>query len=298
MTTQDHLTLIDTLLDSLVSPQQSLHCSLYDAARYALLSGGKRLRPLICLMTAEALGCDSSWALHPSCALEMVHCYSMIHDDLPCMDDDDYRRGQPTVHKAFPESHAVLAGDFLLTYAFEVLSNAPHLTAEQRLSLIRHMSEAAGGEGMIGGQILDIEAENKTIDLATLQTLHKKKTAALITCAFSFGGIIANAEASVLSVLQSAGNAIGLAFQIADDVLDVTQSEEKHGRSIGSDELNGKTTYVSLLGLARSQQAVQSLLKSALETLEGLPHNTTALQDLCTQALSRAGDPPKVALLP
>jgi len=260
---------------------------LYEAARYSLMSGGKRLRPVLTLATAQALGASEEASLTPACALEFVHTYSLIHDDLPCMDDDDYRRGKPTVHKVYPESHAVLAGDYLLTYAFEILSNAPLLTSEQKLQLVLTLAKNIGGEGLIGGQILDLEAEEHVAEIEALQDIHHKKTALLISTAVEFGGIVAGAPKSQITILRNFGIHIGLAFQIIDDVLDVTASEAKHGRAGGSDAANAKATYVTLLGIEEARRLAISLTAEAIELLQTLPYDTSPLEGIASFALER-----------
>lgn len=204
---------IESTLLALIPPEKE---ALFEMAHYSM-EGGKKLRPLLTLAVLHAFDVPIDHGLHPACAIEMVHTYSLIHDDLPCMDDDDFRRGKPTLHKAYPESHAVLTGDFLLTYPFEILANAPHLTLEQKNRLIIALAKRAGHEGMIGGQILDIESQNGPIEPDTLQILELKKTASLITCALEFGAIIVDEP---LLPFQSIGEALGLAFQIVDDLLD------------------------------------------------------------------------------
>jgi geranylgeranyl diphosphate synthase, type II len=280
--------LIEKTLDQLVPEQEVPHAVLYRAARYSLLGGGKRLRPILALATAEAFGGNLDAAVIPACALEMIHVYSLIHDDLPCMDDDDFRRGKPSLHKAFPEGQAVLAGDFLLTHAFETLSHAEHLDGDKRVKLISILSRQAGGNGMIAGQIMDLDAEGKQIDFETLRLLHRKKTGALITASIEFGGILANASAEQMKTLTQFGDDIGLAFQIIDDVLDVTASKQKHGKAIASDVVNGKATYVSLLGLEQSQAMAQSLLLSATKRLQSLDVNSDLLIRLAEQLVNRS----------
>jgi geranylgeranyl diphosphate synthase, type II len=265
--------LIERRLDQLVPENSTSYKTLLRAARYSLLNGGKRLRPILTLATAETLGAPLEQALDPACALEMIHTYSLIHDDLPCMDDDDFRRGKPSLHKAFPEGQAVLAGDFLLTFAFEVLSDAPSLTAQQKVDLIRLLAKNSGAEGMIGGQVMDLEAEGQSIDSAMLRNIHERKTGALITSAIEFGGIIANAKQEHLALLRRFGNEIGLTFQIADDILDVTSQKN-------SDVKNKKSTYVTLLGIEQAKEASQKHYKKALEALEQLPFDTSLLFDL------------------
>jgi geranylgeranyl diphosphate synthase type II len=273
------VSLLEQTLDKLIPEQKLPYNQLFKAARYSLLGGGKRLRPILTLATCEALGRDENTALIPACALEMIHTYSMIHDDLPCMDNDDFRRGKPTLHKAFPEGHAVLAGDYLLTYAFQVLASAPHLTSQQIVDLIALLAKKAGGEGMIAGQILDIEANQQT-DLEALNRIHNYKTGALIATAVEFGAIVAGATDKIRQILNLFANEIGLAFQIVDDILDVTASKQKHGSSKASDITNGKTTYVTLLGIERSQETSENLLESALTRLQSLSLKTGRLAEI------------------
>lgn len=274
-------TLIEQHLNLLVPEQSVPFNQLYRAARYSLIGGGKRLRPVLTLATTEMLGGDIQQALSPACALEILHTYSLIHDDLPCMDDDDFRRGKPSLHKAFPESHAVLTGDFLLTFAFEVLSEAPQLSAEQKTELIRCLAKNSGAHGMIGGQIMDIEAEGKTIDLITLQAIHENKTGAMIAASIQFGAIIANASLQTRQLLTQFGKKIGLVFQIVDDILDVTTKR-------ASDAANHKSTYASILGLKKAQALATSITEEAVQILAQLPFNTTLLYQLATHLIKRS----------
>lgn len=278
---QSKAVLVQERLDTLVAEKKVPYNNLLAAARYSLLSGGKRLRPVLALATAEACGADIGQALDPACALEMVHTYSLIHDDLPCMDDDDFRRGKPSLHKAFPESHAILTGDFLLTFAFEVITKAPHLTAQQKIELISLLAKNAGAAGMIGGQVMDIEAEGKSIDIKFLQEMHERKTAALITTAFEFGGIIANVSPQHLDILSHFGREIGLAFQIIDDVIDVTSNKN-------SDVKNKKSTYVTLLGIEKARTEAYNYYNSALEKLKMLPYNTDLLAEIAELLVQRS----------
>lgn len=277
--------MIEEQLSLLVPEQTTPHQILFQAARYSLLGGGKRLRPILALATAETLGGSVELAMVPACTLELIHTYSLIHDDLPCMDDDDFRRGKPSLHRAFPEGHAVLAGDYLLTHAFDVLVNYTKLSSETRLTLLSTLSSSAGGEGMIAGQVMDLEAEGKEIELEQLRLLHSKKTGALLVASIEFGAVIANASKGVREVLKHFGQDIGLAFQIRDDVLDVTESKKKHGKLVSSDVTNQKSTYVTVLGLEQSQVMVQTLLNSALEHLKQLPFDTKLLAQLAQYLL-------------
>ena len=277
--------LIEEELDRLVPELETPYQQLLKAARYSLMGKGKRIRPILALATVEALGGNEKQSLSAACALEMIHTYSMIHDDLPCMDDDDLRRGKPTLHKVFPEGHAVLAGDFLLTASFEILAEDPHLTPNQKIELIRILAKSSGGDGMIGGQIMDLEAEGKQIDFDRLKTIHRFKTGKMITASILFGGILANGSKASLELLEQFGEEIGLAFQIVDDILDVTASEQKHGKA--SDQSNGKSTYVSLLGLKKAKEEADALLKSALAKLEALPCDASHLKQLAEFIVQR-----------
>jgi geranylgeranyl diphosphate synthase type II len=280
--------LIEQALNQFIPEQALPYGKLFTAARYSLLGGGKRLRPILALATAETVGGSLEAAMAPACALEMIHTYSLIHDDLPCMDNDDYRRGKLSLHRAFPEGHAVLTGDYLLTYAFEVLSKAPKLSPEQRLQLVKTLSHRAGGEGMISGQVLDLDVVGKKIDLETLKLVHRLKTGALLKASIEFGGIVANVPEAQMILLQQFGEKVGLAFQIMDDVLDVTASEQKHGKKTASDIANNKTTYVSLMGLEQSRALAQKLSNEAAETLQQLPYDVSLLTGLAQLIVERS----------
>ena len=279
--------LIDQHLDRLVPEKDVPYNQLFKAARYSLLGRGKRLRPILALATCETLGGLEDVSLTPVCALELIHTYSLIHDDLPCMDNDDFRRGQPTLHKVFPEGLALLAGDFLLTFAFELLACSPGLTNEQKVKLMKILAQKSGSQGMIVGQVMDIEAVEKEIDLDTLRYIHQHKTGALITASVEFGAILANASENQINILNQFSKEIGLAFQIIDDVLDVTSSEQKHGRTIASDVINKKATYVMLLGLEQSQKTAFKLLESAINKLKQLSLNTSLLANLAETIVNR-----------
>lgn len=277
---EDKRKTIDAKLKEWISSCGSPSQTLVEAAMYSLFGGGKRLRPLLTMATADTFGVPEVLALTPACAVEMIHTYSLIHDDLPCMDNDDYRRGKPTLHKAFNEGYAVLAGDFLLTYAFEILAKATDLSERQKIDLIQTIGSAAGAGGMVGGQMLDLESEGAKIDLESLQRLHHHKTGALLKASIVAGGIIANLSKDEMDLLKSYGEAVGLAFQIVDDILDVTESIQKHGKGVPSDVANQKSTYVSCIGLENSQQHAKKLLEIALNKVQQLPMNTSLLQAL------------------
>ncbi len=278
---------IERELERLIPTQHGPCQHLFEAARYSLLGGGKRLRPILAIATAEMLGKNRDHVLTPACCLELIHTYSLIHDDLPCMDDDDFRRGKPSLHKAYPEGHAVLTGDYLLTHAFEVLANLPYLTSHKKVALISILATRAGGSGMIAGQVMDLAAEGKEMDSKALELMHLKKTGALITASVEFGAIIAEAAPSEMELLRSFSHDIGLAFQIVDDILDLTASEKKHGKVVASDVINGKTTYATLLGIADARALANQWYCSALRHLQDLPYDTTRLQVLANRLVHR-----------
>lgn len=230
--------------------------NLWEAAQYSLFTPGKRLRPLLLLSTAFSFGVTTEKALLPACALEFIHTYSLIHDDLPCMDDDDFRRGQPSLHKRFDEATAVLTGDFLLTYAFDVLASSP-LDSKMQVKLVQTLAKASGGHGMIGGQMLDIISESRSIDLDFLYRIHLGKTASLIQASVEMGAIIANVDPVTYIHLQAFGRNIGLAFQMNDDIQDAEESVEK-------------TTAVSLLGLEGARERRNAYYNTALHHLKAI----------------------------
>jgi geranylgeranyl diphosphate synthase type II len=248
-----------------------------EAMRYSLEAGGKRVRPVLCLLAAEALGSPPEIALACATALEYIHTYSLIHDDLPAMDDDALRRGKPTCHVAFGEGQAILAGDGLLTEAFTVLLGDETLPADRRLLAARILAEAAGWHGMVGGQSLDLAGEERTRSgqayaLEHLQLIHRLKTGALLRAALELGGVAAGASQEQRARLREAGAALGLAFQIQDDILDATSTAEQMGKRVGKDEGQGKITYPLLLGLDGARTALQEATARAIEHLQSLPH--------------------------
>lgn len=255
--------------------------SLMAAIRHGVLNGGKRLRPFLVTETARLYqnDADSRAALRVAAALECIHCYSLIHDDLPAMDDDDMRRGQPTVHKAYDEAAAILAGDSLLTYAFDIIaSDETELPAATRLELVKCLSRAAGMGGMVGGQVLDIEAASNKPDETGIITLQAMKTGALIRFACEAGAIIGNADTEERLRLAEFGSAIGLAFQLADDLLDVTADAASLGKAVGKDESAGKATLVSLHGVDWTRRQLNGLVKQAEDLLEPLGEKATILK--------------------
>jgi geranylgeranyl diphosphate synthase, type II len=262
---------------------------LAEAMRYSLLGGGKRLRPILCLLAAEACGADQGLAMPSACALEMVHTYSLIHDDLPAMDDDDLRRGRPTCHKAFDEATAILAGDGLLTLAFEVVARHTRPTSAIA-DCVRALAEGAGPSGMVAGQMADLEAEGRGRDDATIEALeaiHRRKTGALLRASLKMGGIVAGADPATLRALEVYGHAVGLAFQIVDDLLDVEGDEAKLGKRVNKDSELGKWTYPGLLGVEGSRARARALAVEAVEALNAFGARGTTLRDLAMDLLER-----------
>ena len=260
---------------------------LAEAMRYSVLAGGKRLRPALALMAAEACGADPAVALPAACALEMVHTYSLVHDDLPSMDDDDLRRGRPTCHKAFDEATAVLAGDGLLTLAFEVL--AAHVRPpEAAIRCVRELAEASGPAGMVGGQMADLLAEGRTDgDATALEAIHRRKTGALLRAALRLGGISAGADADTVAALDTYGQGVGLAFQIVDDLLDVQGDEAKLGKRVNKDSALGKWTYPGFLGVEGSRERARQVVGDAVAALAPLGDRGARLRALAWDLLER-----------
>jgi geranylgeranyl diphosphate synthase, type II len=264
------------------------------AMRYSMLGGGKRLRPILCVMAAEACGAEADAALPAACALEMVHTYSLIHDDLPAMDDDDLRRGRPTCHKAFDEATAILAGDGLLTLAFEVVA-CEVKPPSAALRCVRILAEAAGPRGMVAGQMADLEAEGRTDastrpadgTLAALEAIHRRKTGALLRAPLRMGAAIAEALEPCAEALDRYGKAVGLAFQIVDDLLDVQGDEAKLGKRVGKDSELGKWTYPRFLGVDGSRRRARQLAEEAIAALEPLGPRGDRLRGLALALLER-----------
>lgn len=260
---------------------------LRDAMQYSLLAGGKRLRPVLVLAACETCGGDLEAALPAACALEMVHTYSLIHDDLPAMDDDDWRRGRPSCHKQFGEALAILAGDALLTLAFEVLA-AEVQPPETAAQCCADLASAAGRLGMVGGQVADLEAETGgPHSLEQLESIHRRKTGRLLCCALRLGGRIAAADEKSLQALESYGNCVGLAFQIADDVLDITANQDKMGKGVNKDADHGKLTYPALLGVEQSRDKARTLIDQACAALAPFGERGRRLEQLAHFVLER-----------
>jgi geranylgeranyl pyrophosphate synthase len=263
--------------------------TISQACSYVLTNGGKRIRPTLVYAAAQALGHKGHGTDldHVACALEMIHTYSLVHDDLPAMDDDDLRRGRPSCHKAFNEATAILAGDALQAWAFELLADAPGFNAAQRVALIKSLAKAAGLQGMVGGQAMDIAATNSNVNLQQLQSMHAFKTGAIIRAALTMGGIAANASAEQLSALDTYGTHIGLAFQVVDDILDVEGNAETLGKTQGKDSKANKPTYVSLMGLDGAKKESQRLLQAALEALGEFGVSADSLRGLAHYIIAR-----------
>ena len=263
--------------------------TISQACSYVLTNGGKRIRPTLVYAAAQALGHKGHGTDldHVACALEMIHTYSLVHDDLPAMDDDDLRRGRPSCHKAFNEATAILAGDALQAWAFELLADAPGFNTVQRVALIKSLAKAAGLQGMVGGQAMDIAATNSNVNLQQLQSMHAFKTGAIIRAALTMGGIAANASAEQLSALDTYGTHIGLAFQVVDDILDVEGNAETLGKTQGKDSKANKPTYVSLMGLDGAKKESQRLLQAALEALGEFGVSADSLRGLAHYIIAR-----------
>ncbi|MBC3937446.1 MULTISPECIES: polyprenyl synthetase family protein [Anaerotruncus] len=262
----------DALRERLHFDRELRQIVVVDAMRHSLLDAGKRLRAAMVLEFGRLTHASREGAMALACAIEMIHAYSLIHDDLPCMDDDDFRRGKPSCHKAFGEANALLAGDGLLTLAFETAADAP-LSDAQRVEAVRTLAKAAGVCGMLGGQVIDLGCEGKPVDLETLNTLYALKTGALLRASARLGCLAGNAGEELLETADRYARACGLAFQITDDILDVAGDAEKLGKPTGSDEENHKTTYVTLLGLSGARERARELIGEAGECVAAIPGN-------------------------
>ena len=258
---------IDRALDRYLPKANTKPATLHKAMRYSLFAGGKRLRPILCLAAAEACRGNIDGALPLACALECIHTYSLVHDDLPSMDNDDFRRGRPTCHKVFGDGIAILAGDALLTIAFEIVSRTKPARRYNTSALLREISVAAGSQKLIAGQVADLEAEGKDVKRDQLQFIHENKTAAILKSSVRLGAMSANAEAKKLFAITRFGQRLGLAFQIIDDILDVTQTSEILGKSAGKDVAAKKATYPAVIGLEKSRAEARRLTRQAHNAL-------------------------------
>ena len=287
---RNHSQRTELALEQLLDTANTQPARLHEAMRYAAQGGGKRIRPLLVYAAGE-LGDDSSTETQgaldaAAVAIECIHAYSLVHDDLPCMDDDDLRRGRPTVHKAFDEATALLVGDALQTRAFEILANAP-CDAQSRLAMISLLAGASGSRGMAGGQAIDLESVGKKLDLAGLKQMHAMKTGALLSCSVELGGIVAKLNSAQIQHLTNYSAALGLAFQIVDDVLDATADSQTLGKTAGKDAANDKPTYVTLMGLDYAKKAAKDLQETAIASLESFGVKAQALKDLALLVVNR-----------
>lgn len=286
---QEKSSLINQELDLLLPKAEEKPEILHQAMRYSIFAGGKRLRPVLFLAVLEALEKEDHHLLPFACALELVHTYSLIHDDLPAMDNDDYRRGLPTCHKKYGEAQAILAGDALITYAFNLMLMIRNkgIPAELILEAVDEVAYKAGIKGMIVGQVVDMESESKEISLEDLKYIHRNKTGALISAAVRSAAILAGSDKETLEKLTGYAENLGLAFQITDDILDVIGDEKKLGKPIGSDEKKLKSTYPSLLGIEESRTLAKKAMEKALSFLDGMTESADPLREIGKMVLTR-----------
>lgn len=286
----ERVRLIDDALASYLPGEDVRPQNLHRAMRYSTLSGGKRLRPVLVIAGAEAVGGDAQMVLPTACAIEMIHTFSLIHDDLPAIDNDTLRRGRPTCHVQFGEATAILAGDALFASAFEMIArNAETVPAERVVRVIALVAEASGTHGMVGGQMADIESEGKVVDANTVEYIHRHKTAALIRASVVSGAILAGAETWQVDALSRYGELTGLAFQIADDLLNVTGDPRKMGKAVGTDVARGKATYPALFGIEASRQRARLLVQEAIETLRLFGESAEPLRAIAYLMIEREG---------
>ncbi|MBQ2971430.1 MAG: polyprenyl synthetase family protein [Ruminococcus sp.] len=290
MNIKDYCNLIETALINSLPQGEYREKTLIDSMEYSLMCGGKRIRPLLTLMFCELCGEDVKKALPYACAVEMIHTYSLIHDDMPCMDDDDYRRGKLSNHKVFGEDIATLSGDALQSLAFEIMLSEKaclSVSPDRAVKAAHTLAKYSGALGMVGGQVIDIESEGKNAPLEVLKEMDEKKTAALIKAACEMGCIVGKADDEQIIAASKYAHSIGLAFQIMDDILDVTSTSEQLGKPVGSDSENSKSTYVSLLGIDKCKELVDSLTKDAIDALSVFSGDTKPLIELALDLAQR-----------
>ena len=271
----------DAAMDRFLPSENERPGSIHAAMRYCVFAGGKRLRPVLCIAAAEACGGSRENALPAACAVELMHTYSLVHDDLPCMDDDDLRRGRPTCHKVYGEGMAVLCGDALLTEAFAVLAHS------KSVEMIAELASVGGSRTLIGGQVLDLEGEGKSLSLEDLIRIHEAKTAALLTTSVRLGAMSADADDAQIAALTKFGHALGLAFQVIDDILDVTQTTENLGKTAGKDAAVSKATYPSVIGLGESRKEAERLTAEAMDALTVFGGGGERLREIAERMLLR-----------
>jgi len=283
----DRSALVDAALNRFIPSEDTSPPTIHKAMRHSMFAGGKRLRPILCLAAAEACGGALDAAMPAACAVECLHTYTLIHDDLPCMDDDDFRRGVPTCHKVYGEGVAVLAGDALQALAFQLLAEVPANAQFNVGDYVRELAITSGSLHLIGGQVMDLEGEGKRLPLADLRYVHESKTAALLTTSIKLGGMSAGASTEQIAALHTFGWNTGLAFQIIDDILDVTQTTEKLGKSAGKDLASEKSTYPALLGLDASRDEAHRLTNEAMHALEIFGDQAEHLRQMAGYLLAR-----------
>ena len=284
---EEDLASVDAALRRLLPADGTRPASIHEAMRYSVFAGGKRLRPILCLETARIFSSDVTPALHPACAVEFIHTYSLIHDDLPALDNDDLRRGKPTCHRQFGEAVAILAGDALLTLAFETIAATP-VDAERRVRLLTEISSAAGTvNGMVGGQVADLEAQGKSVGPETLEYIHRSKTAALIRASIAAGAFCMGAADSDVARLRRFGETIGWAFQVTDDILDVEESSAALGKTAGKDAEQQKATYPSVYGLERSHEIADQLSAQSIAELDAYGEKAVRLRAIAQYLVNR-----------
>ncbi|ORJ62895.1 polyprenyl synthetase family protein [Geothermobacter hydrogeniphilus] len=282
---------VDRALDHFLPGEDVLPVNLHKAMRYSVFAGGKRIRPVLMIAACEAAGGERETVLPAACAMEMIHTYSLIHDDLPAMDDDDFRRGKPTNHRVFGEALAILAGDGLLTEAFRLLADpdaGARLAPVTRLRILELMARSAGSFGMVAGQVVDMESEGRAIDFPTLEFIHTRKTGALILAAIQTGALVAGADEETFASLSRYGEAAGLAFQVADDILDIVGDQAQLGKDVGSDQQRGKATYPALLGLEEARQKAVELRDLALAALQPFGEEAEPLRQIARYIVDRS----------
>jgi geranylgeranyl diphosphate synthase type II len=287
---RERAVLVDAALDRWLPGEDILPPRLHQAMRYSVFAGGKRLRPILIIAACEAVGGPPERALPAACAVEMIHTYSLIHDDLPAMDDDDLRRGRPTNHKVFGEANAILAGDALLTEAFRLLADAEAnrgVDPAVSLRVIEAIARCAGSQGMVGGQVVDMESEGNPVDFATLQYIHTRKTGALILASIQAGAWLGGGNDEQVAALTRYGETAGLAFQVADDILDIIGDQRKLGKDVGSDQARGKATYPALLGLSEARRRASELRDLAIAALEPLGTSAEPLRAIARYIVER-----------
>ena len=278
---------VDAALDVFLPKAKERPATIHAAMRYSVFAGGKRLRPVLCLAAAEACGGEFSLALPPACAVELMHTYSLVHDDLPAMDDDDLRRGRPTCHKVYGEGMAILCGDALLTEAFIVIGQTVATKRYNTRDYITDLAVTGSSRKLIGGQVMDLEGEGKKLTKRDLVRIHEAKTAALLTTSLRLGAMTANATPAKLEALTLFGHALGLAFQVIDDILDVTQSTEVLGKTAGKDQAVEKSTYPAIIGLEASRKEAVRLTAVAMDALNPLGKSAERLREVATHLLKR-----------